>query len=124
VTARGPDGVSRRADPAVRLPRRVDGRRPVQSRSARIVRTVWGTAAAVWAAVALASLPAAVDALSPDIRSPETTGPPATPTAVRTSHSAPDPIRINKTELIIMQNPNCWIGGQPGATCGPERTYR
>jgi hypothetical protein len=32
------------------------------------------------------------------------------------------PKKPNKEALIIMQNPNCWIG-IPGATCGPSKTY-
>lgn len=32
------------------------------------------------------------------------------------------PAPIKKEELIIQQNPHCWIGA-PGVTCGPERTY-
>lgn len=30
---------------------------------------------------------------------------------------------VDKEKLIIQQNVNCWLGGIPGATCGPERTY-
>lgn len=33
------------------------------------------------------------------------------------------PLPLRKEELIIQQNVNCWLGGQPGKTCGPERTY-
>lgn len=31
---------------------------------------------------------------------------------------------VPKENLIIQQNVNCWLGGQPGATChGSVRTY-
>lgn len=30
---------------------------------------------------------------------------------------------LDLTTLIIQQSVNCWLGGLPGATCGPERTY-
>lgn len=89
----------------------------------KIARTVWVTAAVVWAAVGLANIPAAVDALSPDIHTSGPEVPTRTPTAVRTSHSAPYPIRVDKVRLQIQQNPGCW-NAIPGRTCGPERTYR
>jgi hypothetical protein len=38
--------------------------------------------------------------------------------------SVPRNVRIDKSKLIIQQNVNCWLGGQPGATCNPGiRTY-
>lgn len=77
------------------------------------------------AAAGIASLWLVLAALTPQIHPPEGSGPPTRPQPVRTAHSdAPVHPPIDKRKLIIMQNVNCWLGGQPGATCGPERTYR
>lgn len=47
---------------------------------------------------------------------------PATrPTTSGTSLIVPS---VDKSKMIIQQNVNCWLGGQPGATCNPGiRTY-
>jgi len=44
------------------------------------------------------------------------------PTVQQTGAPKP-PLLIDKTTLIIQQNVNCWLGGNPGMTCGAERTY-
>jgi hypothetical protein len=59
--------------------------------------------------------------LTPEIE-PRGLTPVRHPQPTATSSEAPVHPPVNKVELIIQQNVDCWYP-VPGATCGPERTY-
>lgn len=80
--------------------------------------------AAILTAPLLGILALSISLMTPRIAAPEPSFQ-KVPTTQPTNISRPRvPAHINKSTLIIQQNPMCWLGGQPGATCNPGiRTY-